>query len=355
MSPGTGTDAERSYQIGTVASLTGVDPHTIRAWERRYGAIAPSRSATGRRRYDDETVERLQLLKALVDCSESISTIAHLSDDQLRARLERLAEFGRSGRSSGALKPGAGMWRLGLMAPGLVAQLKANPIASPELEIGFSGSEASDFVDRLRRDPCEIAVLELDSVGRHALELVRSCRDLASKPLVVVLYRFAPRAALARLAQAGARLVQSPVRLEQLRRILLDQRMIEQARDGGLLASAAPGAADTGVAVATGDGTDDAEALAAGSPIPARPVRRFDDEQIARLFEVSSGIDCECPNHLAALVAALVSFERYSLTCESRDEADAELHRRLGSQTAAARALLEDMLGDLCDHEGIAI
>ncbi len=351
-------DAENSYQIGTVATLTGVDPHTIRAWERRYGAIAPSRSATGRRRYDDETVERLQLLKALVDCNESISTIARLSDDQLRARLERLAELGRSGRSSGALEPGAGTWRLGLMAPGLAAQLKANSIACPELEIGFSASEASDFVDRLRRDPCEIAVLELDSVGRHARELVQRCRDLPSKPLVVVLYRFAPRAALARLAQAGARLVQSPVRLEQLRRILLDQRMIEQARDSGLLASSAPRAADTGgpeEAGATENGTADAAALAAGSAIPARPARRFDDEQIARLFEVSSGIDCECPNHLAALVAALVSFERYSLTCESRDDADTEIHRRLGNQTAAARALLEDILGDLCDHEGIAI
>lgn len=355
MSPENGSDAERSYQIGTVATLTGVDPHTIRAWERRYGAIEPSRSETGRRRYDDETVERLQLLKALVDCNESISTIAGLSDDDLRARLERLAELGRSSRSSGAFEPGVGIRRLGLMAPGLAAQLKANPIVFPELEIGVCAREANDFLDQLHRDPCEIVVLELDSLGRRALELVRSCRGLASKPLIVVLYRFAPRAALARLAQAGARLVQSPVRLEQLRRILHDQRMIEQARGGGPLASAAPGAAEAG-AVGTGSGSEsgtaDRAAQLAGSPVPAR---RFDDAQLARLFEVSSGIDCECPNHLAALVAALVSFERYSLTCESRDEADAELHRRLGDQTAAARALLEAVLGDLCRHEGIAI
>ena len=348
MSPETGSDAERSYQIGTVATLTGVDPHTIRAWERRYGAIAPSRSETGRRRYDDETVERLQLLKALVDCNESIGTIARLSDDDLRARLERLASLGRGSRTSGAFESGAVPRRLGLMAPELAAQLKANPIAFPELEIGFSASGASDFLDQLRRDPCAIVVVELDSLGRHALEVVRSCRDLASKPLVVVLYRFAPRTALARLAQAGARLVQSPVRLEQLRRILHDQRMIEQARrEGGPLASTAPAVAEVG-----GAGTADAAAPPSESPVPTR---RFDDEQLARLFEVSSGLDCECPNHLASLVAALVSFERYSLTCESRDEADAGLHRRLGGQTAAARALLEDVLGDLCRHEGIAI
>lgn len=354
MSPETGADAERSYQIGTVASLTGVDPHTIRAWERRYGAITPTRSETGRRRYDDRTVERLQLLKALVDCNESISTIARLSDDDLRARLARLGELGRGSRPPGAFEPGAGPRRLGLMAPGLAAQLKANPIAFPELEIGVCASEASDLLDRLRQDPCEIVVLELDSLGRHALELVRSCRGLPSKPLVVVLYRFAPRPALARLAQAGARLVQSPVRLEQLRRILHDQRMIEQARDAGPLASATAAVADpraSGMGAAA-DATADAAVLQADSPIPPR---RFDDEQLARLFEVSSGIDCECPNHLAALVAALVSFERYSLSCESRDEADLELHRRLGDQTAVARALLEELLGDLCHHEGIAI
>ena len=38
------TEQERTYQIGTVSSLTGIDAHTIRAWERRYRAIEPMRS-----------------------------------------------------------------------------------------------------------------------------------------------------------------------------------------------------------------------------------------------------------------------------------------------------------------------
>lgn len=82
----------RHHQIGTVSSLTGVDVHTIRAWERRYGAIKPLRSATGRRRYDDGCIERLQLPMALVDCSEGIGTIVHLADDELRARRAKVAE-----------------------------------------------------------------------------------------------------------------------------------------------------------------------------------------------------------------------------------------------------------------------
>lgn len=359
-----GPASERSYQIGTVASLTGVDPHTIRAWERRHRAISPGRSDTGRRRYDDRTIERLQLLKALVDCNESIGTIAHLSDSELRARLERLAEIGDSRSRGAAFAADAGPRRLALMAPGLEAQLRANAVAFPELEIAVSRSarapdgpdgqldgqpadptdrDAAELLVAARRERCEMVVLELDALRSRALSLVRACRDLPQRPLVIVLYRFAPRPALARLAQAGARLVQSPVRLEQLRRILHDQRMIERAR-----VQSSQGV--NGLASAAAGGTTEGTASE-----PATPARRFDDEQLSRLFEVSSGVDCECPNHLASLVAALVSFERYSLSCESRDEADARLHQQLGTQTGAARALLESLLADLCEHEGIAI
>lgn len=345
-----GTDLERLYQIGTVSTLTGIDPHTIRAWERRYGAITPSRSESGRRRYDDHTVERLQLLKALVDCNESIGLIAHLPDEALRERLAKLADLGRNRPQVDAT--GAAdrrSWPLALMAPGLESQLRANAVALPELELVVSAKDRQELVDAVRKTPCEVVVLELDRIGPSPLGLVQRCRSLPGTPLVVVLYRFAPRASLARLAQAGARLVQVPVRLEQLRRLLLDLLMIEKAqvrhqRLGSLREPVDPASEDRPLAA---NGSPDAMA----SP----PARRFDDDQLARLFEVSSGIDCECPNHLSSLVAALVAFERYSKSCESRDEADAKLHRRLAHGTGQARALLESLLADLCEQEGIKV
>jgi len=339
--------AEHSYQIGTVATLTGLDPHTIRAWERRYGAIKPLRSETGRRRYDDRTVERLQLLKALVDCSQSIGRVAHLPDEDLRALLERIADLGDARTAPADTAPQAGPARLALIAPGLEAQLNANAVAFPELEVALSGRDPDGFLEQARRAAFEIVILELDEIGEGGLELVRACRDLPARPLVVVLYRFAQRAALARLARAGARLVQTPVRLEQLRRILHDQRMIEQARVRNPTASSENEAGS--------ERPETARSLSeSGATLPAAPPRRFDDDQLARLFEVSSGVDCECPNHLSSLVSALVSFERYSLSCESRNEADARLHQRLGVQTGQARALLEDLLADLCEHEGLS-
>ncbi len=341
---------ERLYQIGTVSTLTGIDPHTIRAWERRYDAITPSRSETGRRRYDDHTVERLQLLKALVDCNESIGMIAHLPDEALRERLAKLADLGRNrSRVDASTDADRRSWTLALMAPGLESQLRANAVALPELEIVVSAEDRQTLLDAVRKSPCEVVVLELDRIDSSPLAFVQSCRGLPGAPLVVVLYRFAPRVALARLAQAGARLVQVPVRLEQLRRMLLDLLMIEKAqvRHQRLESSGEPSAAESFDRALAASGTPGATA--------APPARRFDDEQLAKLFEVSTSIDCECPNHLSSLVSALVAFERYSRACESRDEADAKLHRRLAEGTGHARALLESLLAQLCEQEGIKV
>ncbi|WP_445001813.1 MerR family transcriptional regulator [Exiguobacterium alkaliphilum] len=48
------------YSIKTVASLTGVNPTTIRAWERRYQFIVPSRTESGHRLYSEQDVEKIK-------------------------------------------------------------------------------------------------------------------------------------------------------------------------------------------------------------------------------------------------------------------------------------------------------
>lgn len=56
-----------SYRIKRVAHLTGINPATLRAWERRYGLVAPDRTDSGYRLYTDEDVAMLSRIKALVD------------------------------------------------------------------------------------------------------------------------------------------------------------------------------------------------------------------------------------------------------------------------------------------------
>jgi DNA-binding transcriptional MerR regulator len=83
------SNGQSGYGIGTVAHLTGLDPHTIRAWERRYDAVRPRRTARGSRRYGDHDVARLQPMKALTECDELIRLAASFSDEELHARLAR--------------------------------------------------------------------------------------------------------------------------------------------------------------------------------------------------------------------------------------------------------------------------
>ena len=330
-------DSPRVYQIGTVSSLTGLDTHTIRAWERRYGAIKPARSESGRRQYDDAAIERLQLLKGLVDCSEPIGTIAHLSDEALRERLTRLAEH-EGQRALGADGDADPTAHLALLAPELAMQIDANAVALFDCEVGLSVETTDALLAGLAERPCDIVVLELNRLGDQAPRIVQACLGHASAPRVVVLHRFAARHALAKLSRVGAVLVRSPIRLDSLRQVIRDQLLLRRA------SGRRPVVRPAMLTVA-----DSAEASSVTRP------QRFDDAQLARLFELTSAIDCECPNHMSSLVSALVAFERYSRDCESRDEADAALHARLADGTGQARAAMEDLLAELCEHEGIQI
>ena len=76
------------HPVRLVASQTGLSPHVLRAWERRYGVVAPHRSEGGQRLYSDQDVARLRQLRQLTARGHSISRIASLA----LADLERLEQ-----------------------------------------------------------------------------------------------------------------------------------------------------------------------------------------------------------------------------------------------------------------------
>lgn len=49
---------EQLFPIREVSRLTGVNPVTLRAWERRYGLIQPARTESGHRLYSMTDIER---------------------------------------------------------------------------------------------------------------------------------------------------------------------------------------------------------------------------------------------------------------------------------------------------------
>jgi len=72
------------HAINAVVRRTGLSVHVIRVWEKRYGAVAPERTATNRRLYSDEQVERLLLLREITQAGQSIGYVAKLPTEQLK-------------------------------------------------------------------------------------------------------------------------------------------------------------------------------------------------------------------------------------------------------------------------------
>ena len=73
------------YSMKATTELTGLTAETLRAWERRYGLVAPERDASGRRGYSPQAVERLARLKRLTDRGHAIRHLAALDDAALAA------------------------------------------------------------------------------------------------------------------------------------------------------------------------------------------------------------------------------------------------------------------------------
>lgn len=66
------------YPIRTLAALTGVNPVTLRAWERRHGLLRPARTAKGHRLYDDADVQLVRRIVGMLEEGIPISRAAAL-------------------------------------------------------------------------------------------------------------------------------------------------------------------------------------------------------------------------------------------------------------------------------------
>jgi DNA-binding transcriptional MerR regulator/methylmalonyl-CoA mutase cobalamin-binding subunit len=75
---------QQGYPIKVVVHRTGLNPHVIRVWEKRYNAVSPSRTPTRRRLYTEAEIERLFLLRKATLAGHSIGRIARLPTEKLR-------------------------------------------------------------------------------------------------------------------------------------------------------------------------------------------------------------------------------------------------------------------------------
>src|SRR5690606_12796452 len=59
--------SENNIPVGTVCAMFGLNPNTVRTWERRYQFPSPVRSASGHRSYTSDDIERISRIVNLIN------------------------------------------------------------------------------------------------------------------------------------------------------------------------------------------------------------------------------------------------------------------------------------------------
>ena len=81
--------------IGELSEMTGIGVHTLRVWEKRYGAPHSQRLPSGHRRYPKEEVPRLKAIASALESGYRASKVATATIEELQS-LMGLATFTQS-------------------------------------------------------------------------------------------------------------------------------------------------------------------------------------------------------------------------------------------------------------------
>ena len=315
------------YSIGAVSRLTGISTHTLRIWERRYGAVIADRTDSGRRVYSKADIDKLSLLKSLSDNGSSIGQIANLSTEELKSRRDQLIEQS----SSLQLVASVGLVRVAAFGGFSLENLPERLNSAGKLEVCLNSTDLDEFSEQVRSVEPDVLLLEFPVIDPEVRQVVARLRRLSGTRRTIVLFNFGTKTDLEALAADRIELLRSPVTTQTLYQLLR-----RGAENRPVMDDMAP-AGRTALEV---------------NPQEDVPRRRFNDVELAQLARTSTTVECECPKHTADLVQNLCAFEEYSAQCENRNEQDAALHNYLHHMTAKARSIMEEALGTLAEAEG---
>lgn len=300
---------DRRFRSGEAAKLLGMPTATLRIWEQRYGAISPQTSTSGQRLFSDLDIERLRLLRRLVQRGHAIRSVAKMNNTALLALLE--------------VSPCRESQKHSEERPGAVSVTTSPPDLQPHSQSFGATWEPLKAIHRMERG------LSSSTLMIHVTELkeeivagtLRAAREMEALAIVIV-YQSANDAAIERATRQNIQLVStSDARTASESTLLESVRATNERRNGS-------------------------------NAVQVRKRRRFDDMKIASIAQMTSKIACDCPKHVAELIRQLTAFERYSDDCLSRTPTDALLHRRLGDAANHATSIFEAALADVMEHEG---
>jgi DNA-binding transcriptional MerR regulator len=315
------------HKIGAVSSLSGVPTPTLRIWEARYDTFSPLKSQGQHRLYSDDDVLKATLLKRLTEQGHAISNIAKLSSHALNQLLMQQQSSNRLQAGKGLEDHSISMTIVGLALAGRIESKKFTlSFQNQEIKVTDIFNDVTDALGASFPQPTQILLVKVNSL--HAgvevdiHKLAQNCQALQ----VIVLYNYGQQNIIESMKQSGMLVRREPISDSDLADLINSGLLVgvEQKLNG----------------------------LVIGAPIPPR---RFNDATLAKIAGISTNILCECPRHVAEIIAQLASFEQYTHECLNKSSEDAHLHAYLSSVSGSARALFESALEMVAKHEGIEL
>ena len=311
-----------AYRIGAVSKTTGIPVSTLRVWEARYGAFSPVKTEGKQRLFEEHDVSKALLLKQLSRAGHAISTIAGLDLDQLRRmRNETQPEptnLATPGHPVSLVVVGLGM---------------ANRIESRHFATGLKQNQLkvtgvlTDLATASRAglpDKPHVLLIKVNTLQFSASREIQALIQKHSIARTIVLYHFATEAVVRAMKLSGVIVRREPIADTELAELLQSVLLFNRDRPS----------------------TPDA------APTVTAP-RQYSEETLSRVAGMSTHVLCECPRHVAELISQLAGFEEYSAECLNKNTDDAHLHAHLHAISGAARALFENALEKIAQHEGI--
>ena len=319
------TSLSHPHKIGAVSNLSGVPAPTLRIWESRYDCFTPHKTEGKHRLYTDDDVLKATLLKRLTDNGHSISSVAALTCTALNELLQKQQSANQ--RKQLTENPG------GTVSMAVVGLTLASRIESKKFTLGFQhhAIQVTDIYNTLSQaldntGPHKPQILLIQCISLHAGVQVDIHRlaEMHGALQVIVLYSFGQEPIIAAMKRCGMIVRRDPISDADLADLVNSVLLIDPAQS--------------------------AVGLNSGTLIPPR---KFNDLTLMRVSGISTNVLCECPRHVAEIIAQLANFEQYSHDCLNKSSEDAHIHAYLSSVSGSARALFESALEMVAQHEGI--
>lgn len=133
------------HPVRVVARMTGLTPHVLRAWERRYAVVEPVRTEGGQRLYTDRDVRRLRMLQEATAAGHSISRLVTLSEAELADLIESRSA-GTESENAGAGISGGDALHAEIIQAASLLDARRLQAALTRAAIAM---RASEFIDRV--------------------------------------------------------------------------------------------------------------------------------------------------------------------------------------------------------------